>query len=208
MIKTSALTASLFVASAMLLGAGSAQAVTLDFDLVADCGASGVTITGGIGGEACGLGGSPDGSSALVRSTFPDVNDSYWTATFSTAVSNISIDLGDFNQDADRLFLWAWDANGNEFSVLEDIDEDFIGMRTLTLLVSGITSITFGTIGLLTPDDPTDFDGLGLGGIYADNLTFTRTPAVPLPAALPLLLTGLGGLGFIGWRRKRRAASA
>lgn len=27
----------------------------------------------------------------------------------------------------------------------------------------------------------------------------------PLPASLPLLVTGLGGLGFLGWRRKRTA---
>lgn len=29
---------------------------------------------------------------------------------------------------------------------------------------------------------------------------------VPIPAALPLLLSALGGLGFLGWRRKRMAA--
>jgi hypothetical protein len=29
--------------------------------------------------------------------------------------------------------------------------------------------------------------------------------ATPLPAALPLFATGLGGLGLIGWRRKRKA---
>lgn len=28
---------------------------------------------------------------------------------------------------------------------------------------------------------------------------------VPIPAALPLLLTALGGLGFVGWRQKRKA---
>lgn len=30
--------------------------------------------------------------------------------------------------------------------------------------------------------------------------------AVPVPAALPLLASGLGAMGFAGWRRKRRAA--
>ena len=29
---------------------------------------------------------------------------------------------------------------------------------------------------------------------------------VPIPAALPLMLTGLAGIGFLGWRRKRLSA--
>ncbi len=32
--------------------------------------------------------------------------------------------------------------------------------------------------------------------------------ATPLPAALPLFASGLGGLGLLGWRRKRKAALA
>jgi hypothetical protein len=30
--------------------------------------------------------------------------------------------------------------------------------------------------------------------------------ATPIPAALPLFASALGGLGFIGWRRRRAAA--
>lgn len=36
-------------------------------------------------------------------------------------------------------------------------------------------------------------------------LEVSSTPATPLPAALPLLATGLGALGLLGWRRKRKA---
>jgi hypothetical protein len=41
---------------------------------------------------------------------------------------------------------------------------------------------------------------------------FTQTnnegpPPVPLPGALPLFTTGLGALGLLGWRRKRKAAA-
>jgi hypothetical protein len=37
--------------------------------------------------------------------------------------------------------------------------------------------------------------------------TFNAVAATPIPAALPLLITALGGMGFIGWRRKRQAAA-
>jgi hypothetical protein len=32
-------------------------------------------------------------------------------------------------------------------------------------------------------------------------------PEVPLPAALPLFITGLGALGLFGWRRKKKVAA-
>jgi len=38
---------------------------------------------------------------------------------------------------------------------------------------------------------------------FSDSVT-----ATPLPAALPLFATGLGGLGLLGWRRKRKAQAA
>ena len=49
-----------------------------------------------------------------------------------------------------------------------------------------------------------------LGGIETynlDNLVFGPS-AVPLPSALPLFATGLGALGLLGWRRKRKAQAA
>jgi len=43
----------------------------------------------------------------------------------------------------------------------------------------------------------------GAGTVYGD-LTGSITPT-PLPAALPLFATGIGALGLLGWRRKRKA---
>jgi PEP-CTERM motif len=39
-----------------------------------------------------------------------------------------------------------------------------------------------------------------------DNLVFSAG-ATPLPGALPLFASGLGALGLLGWRRKRKAAA-
>jgi hypothetical protein len=39
------------------------------------------------------------------------------------------------------------------------------------------------------------------------NFTITALSAVPLPATLPLFATGLGALGLLGWRGKKKAAA-
>jgi hypothetical protein len=54
-------------------------------------------------------------------------------------------------------------------------------------------------IGILTL-----IDGGGLGGDISFSLVAEQTP---LPAALPLFTTGLGALGLLGWRRKRKQAA-
>jgi hypothetical protein len=42
-------------------------------------------------------------------------------------------------------------------------------------------------------------------GAFAVNVNVSQTP---LPAALPLFATGLGLMGLLGWRRKRKAQAA
>jgi hypothetical protein len=50
---------------------------------------------------------------------------------------------------------------------------------------------------------PTDFNTAT--NIHAV-LTVAAVATTPIPAALPLFASALGGLGFVGWRRKRAAA--
>jgi hypothetical protein len=56
------------------------------------------------------------------------------------------------------------------------------------------------------------FDALQTSGAFPSatalneyQFGFEVRAATPLPAALPLFATGIGGLGLFGWRRKRRA---
>lgn len=45
-------------------------------------------------------------------------------------------------------------------------------------------------------------------GPYIGTLTVATIAATPIPAALPLFASALGGIGFIGWRRRKKAAAA
>ena len=47
----------------------------------------------------------------------------------------------------------------------------------------------------------------GICQVYAYQ-GISLSSATPLPAGLPLFITGLGALGLAGWRRKRKAASS
>jgi len=49
---------------------------------------------------------------------------------------------------------------------------------------------------------------LGGDGIVLDDFSFNGSAATPIPATLPLFATGLGALGLLGWRRKRKATLA
>ena len=78
-----------------------------------------------------------------------------------------------------------------------------------------LDSIAYGstTFGLLTVYE----SGVEIGdwnnngntiAAQADIQSITITGVTPLPAALPLFAAGLGALGLLGWRRKRKNAAA
>jgi hypothetical protein len=51
-------------------------------------------------------------------------------------------------------------------------------------------------------DNPGQFDNFFIGSFLVSEVS-----AVPLPAAFPLFASGVGALGLLGWRRKRKAAA-
>lgn len=72
------------------------------------------------------------------------------------------------------------------------------------LAASGLYQLAFG----VTNFEDTLYDsGLAFAGAKIGE-TPIQVSAVPLPAALPLFVTGLSALGLFGWRRKKKNAVA
>ena len=73
-----------------------------------------------------------------------------------------------------------------------------------------VHAILQGENGLLPGPSSSTGDGTGTNGTYYyDNLTYAPVAATPLPATLPLFLTGAGVMGLVARkRRKNRAAAA
>jgi hypothetical protein len=69
-------------------------------------------------------------------------------------------------------------------------------------------NVDFITNGTVSVPSQRDIDLCISGNGCTATTTFTPlagTGTTPLPAALPLFATGLGALGLLGWRRKRKA---
>jgi hypothetical protein len=81
---------------------------------------------------------------------------------------------------------------GNNVPVPTDVVVELFFDTTLQAYAAVTANTSFGCCSLATAGD------------------FIVTPvnATPLPAALPLFSTGLGALGLLGWRRKKKAAIA
>jgi len=123
------------------------------------------------------------------------------TMTFDSAKSEVSFFVGQgfgpqFNP-FEEFFAKTFDDAGNllaSFFFTPTTNE----LVQVLLTGSGIFSVEYGL---------TD----GTGAFVLDDLSYTDAPDVapiPLPAALPLLLSALAGLGLAGWRRRRADAAA
>ncbi len=86
-----------------------------------------------------------------------------------------------------------------------------ISVPSLPGVQVGISDGLGGTGDVLTLNIPTssltDAGGPIAGSFNQISITGGDI-TTPLPAALPLFATGLGAMGLLGWRRKRKSASA
>lgn len=95
------------------------------------------------------------------------------------------------------------DLNGNNTGIpglLGVIVANFDHLTTFSIstgFVSGINTLAFVIE-----------DNGGSNAAFRAELSATASLATPLPAALPLFASGLGALGLLGWRRRRKAIAA
>lgn len=110
--------------------------------------------------------------------------------TFSSSVFDVSIFVGDYNQDEDPVFLMAYDASNNLVA-----SDSFTLPWSLTggdtLSVSSASAIAYVIFYSGNPYP---------GSLYWDNIEYTSSQSVPEPATL--LLIGLGLVGLAGAKRK------
>jgi len=125
---------------------------------------------------------------------FFDSRPGLFIASFSTPVSSVSIDLGDYGQDRDTLSLSAFSgANasgallGSATDTLAADQTSTFTFRTLSLSAAGIQSITFG--GTFSSDTTSTNDFTN--SLFADNLTVNASTTVPEPATLVLLVSAM-----------------
>lgn len=106
------------------------------------------------------------------------------------------INVGVTRSDLDvTLRLNIWDMEGDT-----DFVETTLGATNTLALVSfefaDFTNVDFDNIGALK---------LTLSGPEAVDARIDFIVTTPVPAALPMALTGIAALGFIGWRRRKAA---
>ena len=150
-------------------------------------------------GGPCGIG--SDGQSGL---------SAFYTSggiaifSFDSPIRSFGISifgLGTFNNTPNTLTITA--SNGFSANLITDfLDPTCAHCSLATAIFGGLVSDqSFDTVvlqGKLPCCDGVNFDNL----YYGHSSVITT----PLPAALPLFATGLGVLGLLGWRRKRKGS--
>jgi len=122
------------------------------------------------------------------------------TATFSVLVTDVSVVLGDYDQDPDNIYLKLYDSGNNLIGSDTDFLEfDLYGGKVLSAAAPLGQYVAYA-----------EFWGVGVNNnsVYFDNFRFEvdQQPIIPEPASLAVWSV-LGAIGIaIAWYRRRRAA--
>ena len=180
-------------AAALLVTANSADAVTFNVD-----GANifGATLTGTIEGDA-----------ALTTVSAVDLQVSNILNPFTVVQNYFAPVLSVSNIDPSFITVWLTFAGGPPTNSLADIQTSYNNdiQNVLALFDPATCNGNLGCelfvsaqrAGAIAQTD----------AIYATEFAAAAVSETPVPAALPLFATGVGALGLMGWRRKRKQAA-
>lgn len=137
---------------------------------------AGVTFTGVGGAGLLTFPISPNGTPAILDDNSPRL---LIRADIAGGATSVSVDLGDYDQDADTLNLWIYNSSDVLLGYSTAfIDGSFTGMVTLSASASGIAYAVFGATS----------PALNGNSVYGDNFTFS---SVPEPATFGLFAAGV-----------------
>lgn len=210
--------------AAVLIAASisASSAATVSYEIVTDWSAYDLTNTAGLGGGEWVTGDAgflvtPGGSvEDLHRSPFDDSG----TAVALTNWADLpywAIGPGNPEGNDDDAATLEFDGTWTGFSFIwGSVDsynsiQFFNGATSTLLLTSALLSPTgFPTAvgAIFTTVTDLVFDRIVFKSTDQEALEVALFAAVPVPPAIALLGSGLVGLGFLGWRRKRAAAAA
>lgn len=178
-----------------------AHAVTVDFNSLAT-GFLGASYTSGAvtfvptSGSTLTALTTPNGTVGLfggdpISPPYPTIR-----ANITGGATAVSVDLGDYNDDADTIFLEIFNsANVSLGSTSQSLASTFTGMRTLSLSANDIAYAVFGATS----------PAVNGSSILADN--FTYTGAVRTPDAGSTLALFAASLGLIGLAARARKSA-
>ena len=146
-----------------------------------------------------------------------------WFTAFNVVTATVTYNLGAL-LNIDRIALWNEDGVGfgtgnisfstdgvtfTPLTTIHPIDNPInvnYGAEVFSLGVVALQFLRLDVSDCPQSVESNEFTGCGIGEIAFSSLG----PAVnetPIPAALPLFATGLGALGLLGWRRKKKTAA-
>ena len=149
--------------------------------------------------EGLGLTNDPSGNHEISGTSLIKVS-------FLNLISNFTFKMG---SDDHHEGYSVWGFNGTSWTdVFTSSAYNDNNAHTLTGADGSFLSYYFTFYGGLTGSagDGSNHNVL-LSSISADFTVNRSIPGTPLPAALPLFASGLGALGLLGWRRKRKATA-
>ena len=222
MIVTRRLTLAFASLLFVLAGAAADRASAVTYEVV--------DILGGTGNFGASLFHEASGCSAMCGSTILNFTNWDVTGTYDDSSGLLNLTATNTNDSAQYFTLSSTDpmlyAADGSLQQTASLDAEF----SSAMLTAYAGSLADGTLtfednfvccGSTPGADPNSFDSVNMvmalwgatgyvagqgyvNPLYGLDLRIELSP-VPLPAALPLLATALGALGFFGWRRRARA---